>query len=114
MRQFHLLGKASLLASAGKIVTGLVVDQIKSQESVLNWYAYFGNVDYATGNSGGCFCEECSSNLLDGDMSYDSYFSLDAECGRSTDNSLIVQLPQAVPIKTIYLWIFTWASVEDL
>ena len=69
---------------------------------MVNWYAYFGNTldvdDY--------FNETYTSELFDGDLHEYSYIDFDAGyAGYYSNNSLVVQFPQAIPNKTIYLWI---------
>ena len=71
---------------------------------MVNWYAYFGN-DLDTN---GYFDETDTSELFDGDASYDSAVYFDSGYGGElaySNNSLVVEFPQAIPIRTIYFWI---------
>ena len=70
---------------------------------MVNWYAYFGNVHDAAGDD---FYYDYTDELFDGDLSYDSAIVFDAMyAGPYSNNSLVVEFPQAIPIRTIYLWI---------
>ena len=43
------------------------MDQLQSQESALNWFGYFDNVDYDTETTDGCFDDSYMSEMMDGD-----------------------------------------------